>query len=219
MHWVTAISFVVLGISGVLLFFGKHFIKPIASVEVWGMVIYASKIAHNYIGPVFVIGLALMLIKWMKNNYFNEVDWKWFKAGGGLVPNGKHPDAGFCNGGEKVWFWLIATVGVVVSVTGLIMDFPLFDQTRQDMQIANLIHGIASLLLFAAAFGHIYIGTLGTEGAFEGMATGYVDETWAEQHHNLWYKDVIDGKDPVSKPEDIKQAPPPDIDPESGVKE
>ncbi len=190
MHWTTAISFVILGISGVLLFFGKHFLKPVLPLEAWGMIIYASKVVHNYIGPIFVIGLVMMLVKWTKNNYFNAVDWQWFKAGGGMVAGGKHPDAGFCNGGEKVWFWLIATVGIVVCITGLIMDFPMFGQTRDDMQIANLVHGLASLVLFAASFGHIYIGTAGTEGAFEGMATGYVDESWAKQHHNLWFNDL-----------------------------
>lgn len=190
MHWFTAISFVILGLSGVLLFYGRHFLKPVVPEAFWGNVIYGAKIAHNYIGPLFAISLFLMILKWFKYNYFTAVDREWFRQGGGLVSRDKHPDAGFCNGGEKVWFWLITTVGSLVTITGLIMDFPMFGQTRFDMQIANLIHGFASLGLFAIAFGHIYIGTLGTEGAFEGMATGYVDETWAKQHHNLWYNEV-----------------------------
>lgn len=190
LHWFTAINFLILGITGVLLLYGKHFIKPVAPEVVWGSIIYAAKLAHNYLGPLFVIGLLCMLVKWMKNNFINKVDIEWFKQGGGILPNGKHPDAGFCNGGEKAWFWLLATVGVVVCITGLVMDFPIFGQTRDNMQIANLLHGIASLGLLAAAFGHIYIGTAGTEGALEGMTTGYVDESWAKQHHKLWLDEI-----------------------------
>lgn len=194
MHWFTAITFLILGFTGIVLLYGRHFIKPVAPDALWGSIIYASKVSHNYLGPLFVLGLLCMLVKWMKNNFINKVDIEWFKQGGGILPNGKHPDAGFCNGGEKIWFWLLATVGVVVCITGLVMDFPIFDQTRQDMQIANVIHGIASLGLLAAAFGHIYIGTAGTEGAFEGMATGYVDEAWAKQHHKLWLDEVQNGQ-------------------------
>ncbi len=168
------------------------FLKPVTSLDAWGALIYAAKVGHNYLGPLFVLGLLTMLIKWFKNNLFNKVDWEWFKQGGGILPNGKHPQAGFCNGGEKVWYWLLATAGVVVCVTGLIMDFPIFGQLRSDMQLANIIHAVFSLGLIAAAMGHIYIGTAGTEGAFEGMATGYVDETWAKQHHGLWYDEVKD---------------------------
>ncbi|MDD1783051.1 formate dehydrogenase subunit gamma [Enterovibrio sp. ZSDZ35] len=190
MHWFTAINFLILGFSGVVLLYGKHFILPIVPLDVWGAIINGSKVAHNYLGPLFVLGLLCMLVKWMKNNFLNKTDIEWFKQGGGLLPNGKHPDAGFCNGGEKIWFWLLATVGVVVCISGLFLDFPIFGQTRQEMQIANVIHAVASLGLFAAALGHIYIGTAGTEGALEGMATGYVDETWAKQHHKLWFDEV-----------------------------
>ncbi len=200
MHWFTAGNFLILGFSGIVPLYGRHFIKPIAPDAIWGSIIYAAKLSHNYLGPLFVLGLLCMLVKWFKNNMINKVDIEWFKQGGGILPNGKHPDAGFCNGGEKIWFWLLASVGVVVCVTGLVMDFPIFGQTRADMQIANIIHGVASLGLLAAAFGHIYIGTVGTEGALEGMATGYVDETWAKQHHKLWLEEVQNSSESTVKP-------------------
>lgn len=190
LHWFTALSFLILGLSGVLLFYGRYMIKPHVPDSFWASLIYASKIAHNYIGPLFIISLSLILIKWFKNNLFNKVDLNWLKQGGGMISADKHPDADFCNAGEKIWFWLLATVGVLVCVSGFILDFPNFGQTRLDMQIANVIHGVSSLTLFAVAFGHIYIGTLGTEGALEGMVTGKVDESWAEQHHNLWLRKI-----------------------------
>lgn len=190
MHWFTATTFLILGFSGVMILYGRYFIKPLTSEALFGYILNGAKIAHNYVGPLFVLALLCMLLKWFKNNLLNKVDIEWFKQGGGMLPNGKHPDAGFCNGGEKLWFWFIATVGIVVCLTGLIMDFPLFDQTREVMQIANIIHGFASLALFAGAFGHIYIGTIGTEGVLEGMTSGYVDESWAKQHHKLWCEEM-----------------------------
>ncbi|BDU37220.1 formate dehydrogenase subunit gamma [Vibrio nigripulchritudo] len=190
LHWYTASLFLILALSGLLLMYGKYIMKPVVPYGVWDFVIAASKVSHNYLGPLFVIGLVAMLIKWMKNNFFNKVDLEWFKQGGGILPNGKHPQADFCNGGEKIWFWLLATAGVTVCVTGLVMDFPIFNQTRELMMVVNILHGISSLGLIAASLGHIYIGTVGTEGALEGMKTGYVDETWAKQHHNIWFERV-----------------------------
>lgn len=198
MHWFTAIIFILLALSGIILLYGKHFIMPMISETFWGSIILGAKLAHNYLGPLFVLGLVSMLFKWFKNNILNNVDMEWFKQGGGMLKNGCHPDAGFCNGGEKIWYWIIATVGIVVCVTGLIMDFPIFGQTRGVMQVANILHGISSLGLLAVAFGHIYIGTVGTEGVFEGMATGYVDESWAKQHHKLWYETLEEENTPTS---------------------
>lgn len=210
MHWFTATTFLILGFSGVLILYGRYFIKPITSEAVLGTLLNVAKMSHNYIGPLFVLSLLCMLIKWFKNNLLNKVDVEWFKQGGGMLPNGKHPDAGFCNGGEKMWFWLIATVGVVVCVTGLVMDFPIFGQSRDVMQIANILHGLASLGLVAAAFGHIYIGTIGTEGVLEGMTTGYVDESWAKQHHKLWYDELESTEQPVPTQPQPQNEPQPD---------
>lgn len=193
-HWYTAILFLLLSLSGIILLYGKHILKPIFPESIWGNIILISKISHNYLGPLFIFGITCMLIKWFKNNLFNKVDKEWFKQGGGMLPNGKHPDADFCNAGEKVWFWLIATAGVIVCISGLILDFPIFDQARKTMQITNIIHSFTSLVLLSAALGHIYIGTIGTEGALEGMVTGHVDESWAEQHHKLWYDKIKDKK-------------------------
>lgn len=190
LHWYTAILFIILAITGLTLLYGKFAIKPVLGDSAWANVIMAAKVSHNYLGPLFSLGILGMLVKWLKNNFFTKVDWEWFKQGGGILPNGKHPEADFCNGGEKAWFWLLATAGVTVCLSGLFMDFPMFGQLRFEMQIANVLHAVASLGLIAASFGHIYIGTVGTEGALEGMKTGYVDETWAKQHHKIWFDRV-----------------------------
>lgn len=206
MHWTVATLFIVLALTGLNLLYGKFVFRHAFGDAFWANLIALTKLTHNYVGPVFGILLLLMLAKWLTVNLPRKHDWQWFKQGGGMVGN-KHPDAGFANGGEKAWYWILASVGLLVIVSGFVLDFPLFGQTRDNMQWANMFHAVTSLILMAVALGHIYIGTLGTEGALEGMTTGYVDETWAKQHHNLWYEEV---KDSAGQPE--QENPPVDDD-------
>ncbi|MAY41045.1 MULTISPECIES: formate dehydrogenase subunit gamma [unclassified Neptuniibacter] len=196
-HWTVAILFIILAVSGLSLLYGKFFLRDVLGDSLWANYIMLCKLAHNYLGPLFVLGLLFMIVRWMKHNIFNGTDIVWFLKGGGIVGKA-HPSAGYMNGGEKIWFWLLTIVGLVVCASGLVMDFQNFGQDRETMQIANLLHGVGSLILIVGSFGHIYIGTLGTEGALEGMKTGYVDETWAKQHHDLWYEEVKNGNDKSS---------------------
>lgn len=190
-HWTVAVLFLILGFSGLNILYGKFFLKDVMGDGLWASYIMLCKQLHNYLGPIFVVFLLFMIVRWIKHNFFNKTDLIWFIKGGGIIGNA-HPSAGYLNGGEKVWFWMITFFGIAVSVSGLILDFPNFGQFRETMQWANLIHAGASIILLAASFGHIYIGTVGTEGAFEGMKTGYVDETWAKQHHDLWYEEEME---------------------------
>lgn len=201
-HWVTAFSFIALAITGLSLMLGKAMLKwEIAGSPIIGKPAYAAwtQIAmqtHNIVGPVFAVGILLMIIMWVWYNIPTITDLKWFAQGGGLF--GKHhPSAGRMNGGEKVWFWILATLGVVVCITGVVMLAPLAGWTlpealsgRGAIQQSNLLHGILATIWTAVALGHIYIGTAGTEGAIEGMATGYVSEEWAKQHHDLWFEKI-----------------------------
>lgn len=189
LHWFTAILFIILSITGLSLLFGRAVLIPVMGSEGFAAWAGFALNTHNYLGPFFVVGVLIEIVKWIRHNVPNATDFKWFAQGGGLVGKG-HPSAGRMNGGEKVWFWIIATFGVAVCVTGLIMDFPNYGFSREDMQLANLIHAIAALVWIAVAFGHIYIGTAGTEGSFEGMATGRVSVEWAKQHHDQWYEEV-----------------------------
>jgi formate dehydrogenase subunit gamma len=191
LHWTVATLFILLALSGLNLLYGKLVFKPIFGDAVWAGMMSTTKLVHNYLGPVFGVLLVVLLLRLLHHNLPKKHDLTWFKKGGGLVGKG-HPDAGFANGGEKVWYWLLATAGIAVVASGFVLDFPNYGQGRDTMQWANLVHGVAALGLTAVAFGHIYIGTLGTEGSLEGMATGYVDETWAKEHHNLWYEEVKD---------------------------
>jgi formate dehydrogenase subunit gamma len=189
LHWTTAVLFIVLGITGLSLLYGRIVLIPLLGHEGFGLYANIAKYTHNILGPIFMLALFTILVLFFKHNFFNKVDIEWFKAFGGMVGD-KHPSAGRMNGGEKVWYWTLATAGVALCVSGLILDFPNFDQEREFIQLAHVIHLITALILMAFSFGHIYIGTIGTEGALEGMTTGQVDIAWAEQHHDLWLEDV-----------------------------
>ncbi|AVI62286.1 formate dehydrogenase subunit gamma [Halomonas sp. GFAJ-1] len=191
LHWTVATLFITLALTGLNLLYGKFVFRSLFGDAFWGWMISASKVLHNYLGPLFGILLVVLLVKLLKDNIPKKHDLQWFKQGGGLVGKG-HPDAGFANGGEKAWYWLLATAGIVVVVSGFVLDFPNYGQSRDTMQWANIIHAVGALGLTAVALGHIYIGTVGTEGSLEAMTTGYVDEAWAKEHHNLWYEEVKD---------------------------
>ena len=207
LHWTVATLFIVLALSGLNLLYGKFVFRSLFGDAVWGAMISASKLAHNYLGPLFGVLLVVLLARVLKHNWPKRHDLEWFRQGGGLVGKG-HPDAGFANGGEKLWFWLLATAGLAVVASGFVLDFPNYGQSRDTMQWANLVHGVGALGLTAVALGHIYIGTIGSEGSLEGMTTGYVDETWAKDHHNLWYEEVKDQA--VPEQELSAGRPPPD---------
>jgi len=197
MHWYTAILFIVLSITGLSMLFGRAVLIPLLGGEGFAAWASLSISIHNLIGPFFTIGVFAMLLFWIKNNIPNATDLKWLATGGGIIGNA-HPSAGKANGGEKIWYWLVILVGLLaVCGSGLVLigwaaQLGLMDNTRATMQFMHQVHAIAAIVWIIAFFGHAYIGTLGTEGALEGMTTGRVSVEWAKQHHDLWYDEVKD---------------------------
>lgn len=189
LHWYTALLFILLAITGLSLLYGRAALIPLLGHGGFARYAEIAKGLHNYIGPLFMVGLVLMILAWFKDNIPNKLDVEWFKSFGGMVGH-RHPSAGRMNAGEKVWFWLLLLGGLAVCLSGLVLDFPNWGQARWMIQLAHLVHVIFGIILITAALGHIYIGTIGTEGALEGMVSGKVDKSWAIQHHDLWYKEI-----------------------------
>ncbi len=203
-HWTVAITFVLLAFSGLLMLFGKHVILPLFGHTLFGWVAFACKNIHNFVGPVFTISLVVFFVIYVKDNLPEASDLKWLSRLGGLRGKG-HVSAGRFNAGEKLWFWGgVVFLGLIVSASGLVLDMlvPGILYTRGNMQIANVIHLIGGVLIAAMSFAHIYIGTIGMEGAYAAMRTGYVDDTWAREHHDLWYDDVANGRVPRVRTEE-----------------
>ena len=198
-HWATAIAFAILALSGLVMLFGKTVVLPLIGSMLFSWLAELAKNLHNFVGPLFAVCIFVMIVHFVKDNVPRPIDWKWLTHIGSVftaheVPSGK------LNALEKMWFWIGAfTLGIVVSAAGFVLDFPNFDQTRQTMQWAHMIHSSAAILFMLGALGHIYIGTIGMIGAYEGMRYGYVDETWAKEHHRLWYEDVKAGRVPTEE--------------------
>ncbi len=195
-HWTMAISFVVLALSGIVILFGKYIILPWLGHAGFAWITIVSKNLHNFVGPLFIFSIVVFFLIYVKDNFPQGKDLAWMARFGGLLSKGgEHPHSGRFNGGEKLWFWGgVVVLGVAVSVTGLILDFPNWNQGREAMQQANVVHAIASILFIAGSFGHIYHGTIGMEGSYKSMREGFVDETWAKEHHADWYEEVKQGK-------------------------
>ncbi len=195
-HWSNAIAFVALAISGVVMAFGKFFLLPIMGGTLFGWLTYALKNLHNFAGPLFAVSLAIVFFTFVKDNLPKSGDLGWLLKGGGILQGKEVPSHRF-NAGEKLVFWGgVLFLGVIVVASGLVLDklVPGLIYERSTMQIANMVHGVATVLMMAMFIGHIYIGTIGMQGAYDGMKTGYVDETWAKEHHEYWYDDVKAGK-------------------------
>lgn len=190
LHWYTAILFILLALTGLSLLYGRHVLIPLMGKDAFAAYAALAKTAHNYLGLFFAAGLLLEIGKWLRHNLPKHHDLIWFTQGGGLIGQG-HPHAGRMNAGEKGWFWLLTIAGTLLVVSGLVLNFPNYGQTREIMQFATLTHAALSLILITVALGHIYIGTFGTEGSLEAMTTGRVDTEWAKQHHDLWYEELI----------------------------
>jgi len=200
-HWTNAIAFVVLGVSGLVMSFGKFILMPVIGHTLFGWLTYLLKNAHNFAGPLFAVSLVIVFVTFIKDNFPSKDDLTWVLRAGGLFGGAEVPSHRF-NAGEKIVFWGgVFGLGVIVVASGLVLDkvVPGLAYLRGDLQIAQMVHGVATLLMVAMFLGHIYMGTIGMKGAYSAMRSGYVDEGWAKEHHALWYADIKAGKIPAHR--------------------
>src|SRR5262245_25365867 len=184
-HWMTATCFIVLALTGLNVTFGKELLTPLIGPEAFAAWAQWAKYAHNYLSFPFSIGVVLMFLLWIAWNFPTGTDMRWLKEGGGIVGKG-HPPARRFNAGQKMIYWVVVLGGGAAAITGYLLMFPFYATDVAGMQTAQMVHGIVGMLFIAIMLAHIYIGTIGMQGAFEGMGTGEVDVNWARQHHSLW---------------------------------
>ncbi|MGI9317563.1 MAG: formate dehydrogenase subunit gamma [bacterium] len=187
-HWFTAILFWILALTGLILLYGRFVLIPLFGSSGFALSASASKEAHNLFGPIFIVALILMTIGYALDNFYQKGDLAWLLKGGGML--GRHASAGRFNFGEKIWFWLVLICGTAISISGMILDFSILGFGRNTLEMAHVFHGVAALILISAAFGHVYLGTVGTKGTLRGMTTGYVEQSWAKVHHDRWLTEL-----------------------------
>ena len=185
-HWLTASCFIILGLSGLNISFGRSLLLPLIGPDAFSAMSALGKLAHNYLAFPFMLGIAIMFVVWIKDNIPSRIDWQWIKAGGGLLANGKHPPAKRFNAGQKGIFWIVIVGGALMSLSGWYLLFPYQVGDVTSLQVWTVVHAVVAMLFVAGILAHIYIGSLGMEGAFDAMGTGEVDVNWAKEHHSIW---------------------------------
>lgn len=190
-HWLTATSFIILALTGLIVTFGRPLLIPLIGHDAFTPLAEVSKLAHNFFSVPLVLGLVLILGLWIRDNVPERADLEWIRHGGGMLKGGGvHPEAGRFNAGQKMIFWAVVLGGLALAVTGYLLMLPFYVTGIAGMQIMHVIHGVVAAVLIAVIIGHIYIGTIGMEGAFDAMGSGQVDENWAREHHSRWYEET-----------------------------
>jgi formate dehydrogenase subunit gamma len=184
-HWMTATCFIILALSGLNITFGKQLLLPLIGPEAFTAWSQWGKYAHNYLSFPFTLGVVVIFLMWVAWNLPTKADLQWLKEGGGMIGH-KHPPAHKFNAGQKLLYWFVVLGGAAVAVTGYVLMFPFYGTDIASMQLAQIVHGVVAVLFVAIMLGHIYMGTIGMEGAFEAMWDGTVDQNWAKEHHSLW---------------------------------
>lgn len=189
-HWATALAFLSLAITGLIITFGRYVLIPVLGHGAFTAVAQAAKYVHNFSSVPFVIGIVLMFVLWIRDNIPTRADVAWVRNAGGMLrkQSSFHPETGRFNAGQKGVFWIVVLGGAIMAVTGYMLLTPFSWTGISGIQIAHVVHAVLAALMVAMILGHIYIGTLGMEGAFDAMGRGEVDETWAVEHHRGWYE-------------------------------
>jgi formate dehydrogenase subunit gamma len=203
-HWMVATSFVILGLTGLNITFGVYVLRPVIGPENFTALTWWGQAAHQFLSFPFVIGLLGMLAVWARDNWPTRVDVAWVKAGGPLAKG--HPPAGRFNAAQKALFWFQVGGGALAAVTGYLLMAPALLDNINGQQVAHFIHGAMAMVMIAVIIGHIYIGTIGTEGAFEAMSTGRVDFNYAREHHSVWVEEQLTEARHAVAPPDARAA-------------
>ena len=194
LHWMTTVCFIVLAISGLNITFGRAVLLPLMSPEAFTLWSELAKYAHNYLSFPFTLGVIIIFFIWIAENLPTRVDVEWFRRGGGFV-GGDHPPARRFNGGQKLYYWGVVVGGAALATSGYVLIFPFYGTSVATMQWAEIVHSFVAMVFIAATLAHIYIGSVGMEGAFEGMSEGTVDLNWAKEHHSLWVEEELARED------------------------
>jgi formate dehydrogenase subunit gamma len=194
-HWMAATCFIILMITGLNLTFGRELLLPLIGPEAFAAFTRWGKYAHNFLSFPFALSVVCIAVMWFVWNLPSKLDIQWMMEGGGFGK--KHPPADFFNAGQKSIYWIVVLGGGLVIVSGYVLMFPFYGTSIVAMQVAQIVHSVIAVLVIAGMVFHIYMGSIGEEGAFESMWEGTVDENWAKQHHSVWHEREM-GKSKVS---------------------
>jgi formate dehydrogenase subunit gamma len=190
-HWMTASAFVIMALTGLVVLYGRPVLLPLIGENGLGRIASWSGWLHMSAAVPFVLGVIIMVVLWLRENLITRLDLAWLRRFGGFLNDDPHkPSARRFNAGQKLVFWGVLLGGIATLASGVTLMFPFHWFGYEGMQWAQLMHAVVGLLMIALIIGHIYIGTVGMEGAVDAMWSGRVDRNWAKEHHDLWYASI-----------------------------
>jgi formate dehydrogenase subunit gamma len=187
-HWMVAITFVLLALSGLALFHPAFFfLTNLFGGGTW------SRILHPFIGVVMFVSFLALAAKFWKDNHITNADREWQKHLSDILANKAMnlPEIGKYNIGQKYLFWALVVVVPTLMVSGLVIWQPYFTPAFPValVRFAVLVHALAAFIGILAIIVHVY-AAIWTSGSFRAMTRGTVTAAWARHHHPAWYKEM-----------------------------
>src|SRR5450755_4409643 len=190
-HWIVAISFVLLALSGLALFHPALFwLTNLFGGGPW------TSILHPFIGCVMVAVFILLGMKMWQDNYLQHRDWLWLKKSKDVVMNREEnlPDVGRYNAGQKLLFFTIVVCLIVLILSGIVIWRIYFSALFPIavIRFASLLHAFFAFVLICAIIVHVY-AAIWVKGSIRAMTRGRVSPGWAWKHHRAWFREVTKG--------------------------
>jgi formate dehydrogenase subunit gamma len=188
-HWITAASLVLLALSGLALFHPRLFF--LTGLFGGGAI---TRFLHPWIGVVLFLGFLGLFLRFWKQNLWRREDGTWMARLYDVLTahDEKLPEAGKYNAGQKVVFWMMSILIVVLITSGLVMWDEYFFQytTIEQKRLAVLVHSVAAIVMICVWIVHLY-AAIWVRGTIPGMVKGSVTGGWAWRHHRKWLRELV----------------------------
>ena len=191
-HWLTAIIFILLALSGLAFFYPAFYpLNQLFGGGVW------TRILHPFIGVVMAISFGVMFFNYKQLNVMTPTDREWLSHVREMV-NGDDrnmPEAGKFNGGQKLLFWLLVACMALLILSGIVIWRAYFSFLFPVavIRFASVVHAVAATIMIALIIFHIY-AAIWTKESIDAMLYGQVRRAWAKQHHPAWFRQMTGGR-------------------------
>ena len=187
-HWIVAITFVLLALSGLALFHpSMFFLSNVLGGGTW------TRILHPFIGLVMFVAFFSLAVRVWRANILDRKDKQWLKQADDVIANREErlPEVGKYNAGQKLVFWVQAACLILLLLSGIVIWRPYFAPAFSIpvIRAAAVLHAFTAFVLILTIIIHIYAG-IWVKGSIRAMTRGYVTRAWARKHHPAWYREV-----------------------------
>ena len=191
-HWITAISFILLALSGLAMFHPAMFwLSALFGGGQW------MRILHPFIGLVMFFSFALLALRFWHHNLLDRTDVQWLKQIGDVLENREEdlPEVGRYNAGQKLLFFTMVACLLLLLLSGIVIwrRYFSFYFPIGLIRLAAVVHAASAFVLIVGIVVHIY-AALWIKGSIGAMVRGTVTLGWARKHHPRWFREVIESE-------------------------